>query len=74
MVRIFKIIIRIFGIFICIWEYYSVFVTGKLSIFDSIVVSDWSMYVLPLTAPILAEWCIVTFSMAKKEIDKQKNS
>lgn len=69
----YKVLIRAIGILICLREYYSVLTEHQLKMFHSVVVSDFTMYLLPLTAPFIAEWCIVALSAAIKHINNQKS-
>ncbi len=67
-----KVLIRVVGILICIQEYYIVFTEHKLKMFNAVMVSDLTMYILPLTAPFIAEWRVIALSAAKKDIDNQQ--
>lgn len=70
----YKVLIRTVGVLICLREYYSVVTEHQLKIFHSIIVSDFTMYILPLTAPFIAEWCILALSAAVRDIkDPESN-
>lgn len=68
------VLIRLVGIWICLKGYYSVFANHKLIMFKTVVVDDWTMYLLPLVGPFVAEWCIIAIASSKKEIERQKHS
>lgn len=72
--RIFKFAVRIVGLFICMRDFYLVLTEHQLVMFSSVVVTDWTMYILPFSAPFIAEWCIIASSVAKKEIEKQRKA
>lgn len=67
----FKFVIRTIGLLICLREYYAVLTVHQLVMFHSVLVSDWTIYILPLTAPFIAEWCIIATSAAKRRIEEQ---
>jgi len=60
MKNIFNIGIRLVGVITCLRGYYLVFSQHYLVLFRSVVVTDWSMYILPLVVPYLCE--LLTYS------------
>ena len=69
----YKVLIRTVGVLICLREYYSVVTEHQLKMFRSVIVSDFTMYILPLTALFIAEWCILALSAAARDIKDQEN-
>lgn len=66
----YKVLIRTVGVLICLREYYSVVTEHQLKMFRAVIVSDFTMYILPLTAPFIAEWCILALSAVVRDIQR----
>jgi hypothetical protein len=66
MKNIWKIGIRLFGGITCLRAYYVVFSQHQVVMFRSVVVTDWTMYILPLAVPFLGEILIVSFNNTDK--------
>ena len=65
-------LLRIVGFGICIRDYYQVITQHHLVLFRTIVVNDWTMYIFPLTTPVVVEVAIAIIINKKNEIDRMK--
>lgn len=70
----YKIITRLIGVIVCLRGYYLVLTEKQISVFHTVTVSNWMMYLIPLTTIIIAEGCIISVEDALKRIKKHEKA